>query len=92
MRQIPPQTLTPAPPTPAPPMVRGTLELPPGHTFTPLPGRRCKWSKYGGHQYWETSCGKAFALNVGTPNGVGMKFCCYCGGKLSQHTHAKLTR
>ena len=42
---------------------------------------RCLWSEQFDGEY-ETACGKAFALNDGTPAENGMKFCCFCGKPL----------
>jgi hypothetical protein len=34
---------------------------------------------------WETSCGKTFWLdNEATPQGMGMRFCGFCGKNLEQ--------
>ena len=31
---------------------------------------------------WETGCNELFIIPEGGPNDNGMKFCCYCGGRL----------
>ena len=32
---------------------------------------------------WDTSCRQLFELYDGTPTENGMKFCCYCGGRIT---------
>lgn len=46
----------------------------------------CEW-KENESEYdttWETSCGETFVLLEGTPEENGLKFCAYCGRKLTQ--------
>jgi len=31
---------------------------------------------------WDTGCGNTFHLEDGTPGSNGMRFCCFCGGRL----------
>lgn len=45
----------------------------------------CCWNQEdedGDH--WGTSCGHAFRIDADTPEENGMRYCCYCGGKIEQ--------
>jgi hypothetical protein len=42
----------------------------------------CEWKNNGMDTLWDTSCGETFLLSEGTPLENGMRYCCYCGGKL----------
>lgn len=44
----------------------------------------CTWREVNEGEYWQTSCGKSFILNNGTPKENGMNYCCYCGDALIQ--------
>ena len=45
----------------------------------------CNWNQDGeGEQGWDAGCGNRFMLNEDTPSANGMKFCCYCGKKLTE--------
>lgn len=47
--------------------------------------KECTWSQIqADSDCWGASCGNEFTLNDGTPKDNNMKFCCYCGGVLSQ--------
>ena len=41
----------------------------------------CKWREDEDGN-WQTTCGNLFVLISETPQQNGMKFCCYCGGRL----------
>ncbi|WP_145956524.1 hypothetical protein [Burkholderia pseudomallei] len=44
--------------------------------------RTCSWTLADCRSdIWETSCGKDVALDD-TPQEYGMRYCCYCGGRL----------
>lgn len=51
---------------------------------------KCTWSNSEGataddtDTHWETSCGKDFMLNDGTPDDNGFDYCCYCGKTIDQ--------
>ena len=42
----------------------------------------CDNSRY--HESWGTACGDEFQFEADGPIKNGMKFCCYCGGMLSE--------
>jgi len=44
----------------------------------------CEWTAQAGSDWslWDTGCGNTFHLEDGTPGSNGMRFCCFCGGKL----------
>ena len=42
----------------------------------------CSWVEQDEGECWETSCGKIFVFNYGSPSENGMIFCCYCGKPL----------
>jgi len=47
----------------------------------------CIWeynSDKFGEDTWQTSCGNSFILLEGVPNDNKMKYCCYCGGALTE--------
>ena len=45
----------------------------------------CEWSLDDSEEgNWITSCDNLFGLIDGTPEDNEMKFCCYCGKKLTQ--------
>jgi hypothetical protein len=47
---------------------------------------RCKWTQDGyGEEAWQTSCGRRFYLNEGTPADNGLRSCCFCGKPLDQY-------
>jgi len=46
---------------------------------------RCTWTEESGPDYsgvWDTSCGKAFVYEEGTPTENGARFCKHCGKPL----------
>ena len=46
----------------------------------------CVWAQADSDtDLWETSCGRSFRLDEGTPAENHMKWCCYCGKQLDQH-------
>jgi NADH pyrophosphatase NudC (nudix superfamily) len=47
----------------------------------------CVWIYDDLDDYWETLCGEAFTLNVGSPSENKMKFCPYCGRRLKEKKH-----
>ena len=52
----------------------------------------CEW-KENSNEYeitWKTSCGEEFVLLEGTPEENGLKFCAYCGRKLTQRAADEL--
>jgi hypothetical protein len=45
---------------------------------------KCKWAEWATvigepTNNYDTSCGKTFTLNEGTPKDNSMEFCCFCG-------------
>jgi hypothetical protein len=42
----------------------------------------CLWNQDEEGDMYETSCGKAFVINDGSPAENDMRFCCYCGAAL----------
>jgi len=42
----------------------------------------CRWAQDDEEGYWQTSCGRYYEINEGTPAENGMKFCTYCGNPL----------
>ena len=46
----------------------------------------CTWKYDDSDDCWETSCGNTFILLDGSPEDNGMKYCCYCGLRLSTYT------
>lgn len=52
-------------------------------TAKTTPERTCSWTLADDESdIWETSCGKDVALDD-TPQEYGMRYCCYCGGRLA---------
>lgn len=46
----------------------------------------CVWAQADSDtDLWETSCGRSFSLNEGTPAENHMTWCCYCGKTLEEH-------
>lgn len=47
---------------------------------------KCYWKNKGGEfdGNWKTSCGKIFALEVGTPKENEMKYCPFCGKEIGR--------
>lgn len=45
----------------------------------------CEWKQDTDYEteIWHTSCGEAFVFNDGGPDENFLKFCCYCGGRLT---------
>jgi hypothetical protein len=45
----------------------------------------CEWKQDTDYEteIWHTSCGEAFVFNDGGPEENFLKFCCYCGGRLT---------
>ena len=43
----------------------------------------CIWEYDDACDYWETGCGEAFQLVDGTPADNGIRFCPYCGHRLT---------
>lgn len=45
----------------------------------------CEWKQDTDYEtaIWHTSCGEAFVFNDGDPEENFLKFCCYCGGRLT---------
>jgi len=43
----------------------------------------CEWTYEGSNDVWETACGKAFCIVEGTPQENEIRYCCFCGGKLT---------
>ena len=43
----------------------------------------CQWVDDAIEPYWATECGEAFTFIEGGPIENGMRFCCYCGGKIT---------
>lgn len=45
----------------------------------------CEWKQDTDYEteIWHTSCGEAFVFNEGGPDENFLKFCCYCGGRLT---------
>lgn len=37
-----------------------------------------------GEDVWATACGRRFQVTEGTPAENDMRFCCYCGGALTE--------
>ncbi|CAJ6699855.1 Uncharacterised protein [Burkholderia pseudomallei] len=53
------------------------------------PERTCSWTFADCRSdIWETSCGKDVALDD-TPQEYGMRYCCYCGGRLFSFAEKK---
>ena len=46
--------------------------------------KRCVWVWESHHDFYETSCGKAFVVEHGTLAENNMKFCCYCGKPIKE--------
>ena len=46
------------------------------------PHTPCEWVEDSEGNY-DTACGQCYTTNDGTPEENEMKFCCYCGGKLT---------
>lgn len=44
----------------------------------------CRWG-YNGEALNETECDNAFQLTIGTPRDNKMKYCCFCGKRISQY-------
>jgi hypothetical protein len=45
----------------------------------------CNWNQEDAQgDYWGTGCGGAFRLDADTPADDKMRFCCFCGGSLTQ--------
>ena len=52
-----------------------------------MTNKTCKWTQEEEHSgLWSTECGMYFDTTANNPKEYGMKYCCYCGGKLKQHT------
>ena len=46
----------------------------------------CAWSQDGEDtDTWASGCGHLFCITADTPAENGMRYCCFCGWKLSQH-------
>ena len=45
----------------------------------------CEWTVTSNYEdaYWDTSCGEAFVFEEGTPEDNSMKYCPFCGRKLT---------
>lgn len=43
----------------------------------------CLWQHDDHSDYWETSCGEAFFVTEGTPADNSMRFCPYCGARIT---------
>ena len=52
--------------------------------------RACEWVE-DEDANWYTGCKETFCLNDGTPADNGMKFCCYCGGTLTETRYTEPT-
>lgn len=44
--------------------------------------KQCTWEC--DDDYWSTSCSQQFYIVAGTPSENDMKYCCYCGGELTE--------
>jgi hypothetical protein len=44
----------------------------------------CTWKEEEEGLYWATQCGEAFAIIEGLPDENGLRYCCFCGRKLSE--------
>jgi hypothetical protein len=53
-----------------------------------LTSNACLWREEYGDEEYQTSCGKAFVLNDGTPKDNDMLFCCFCGKLLREERGA----
>ena len=47
-------------------------------------GGACAWTQEDDEGAWATDCGELFVLNDGVPSENRMRFCCYCGGALTE--------
>lgn len=45
--------------------------------------KRCEW-KSDEDGNWHTSCNEIYIIIEGTPTENSMRFCCYCGGAISE--------
>lgn len=64
-------------------MDKDLAAAPKQHGELPEPGA-CAWTQEEDEGAWATDCGELFVLNDGVPSENRMRFCCYCGGALTE--------
>ena len=52
-------------------------------------GRKCAWTCDEYEDAWDTGCGNLFSFIDGSPEENKFKYCCYCGGNLTENKEGK---